>query len=108
MQLSGAYQRLGLFVDRDVTEALKQAISTKGSLIEVSLSETKDGGVLTLSTIISPDYSKSFDDYKNAVISADGVPSVEKIATTSELNADSDWDDLDDCDFELSLNEWYW
>ncbi len=105
MCLTGAYQCIGLFVDKDITQALRQAISTRGSLMELSLSETENGGVLSISTIISPDYNKSFDDYKDAV---DTKSCAKNIAVTSELKDNKTQDNLDDCDFEINLDDYIW
>jgi len=97
MQLIGsAYQRTQLFLSKDVTEAIKQTLMNRGSAVEMNIREVTGGGILTLSTIISPNYDLSFYDYKRIVeVGLDSNSVVVKV---------DDDDDSEEYDWEVKLD----
>lgn len=93
VKLTGAYQEINIYLDENVTKAVEQALATNGSIAEISLKNINEGGILTISTIISPDYLKSIKDYKDTILAVDADPSQQSLATV--LGDDAEFEDYD-------------
>jgi len=98
VRLTGAYQEINIFLDDNVAKAVEQALATNGSIAEISLRNINEGGILTISTIISPDYSKSIKDYKDAILAVDVDHSQQSLVTAMEDDAE-----FEEYDWEIEL-----